>query len=82
MKRSSGRCALVKPRLVLTSELEISATNKSLKALCRSDEPTDCDLQRLINRSDECRYAMESAQLACDVAYAGVKQGSVLGGRL
>ncbi|XP_066344691.1 endonuclease 2-like [Miscanthus floridulus] len=25
------------------------------------------------------KYAMESAQLACDVAYAGVKQGSVLG---
>ena len=61
---------------MLTSELVIC--NK----LCLFRSKPDDIQRRLITAESKCRYAMESAQLACDVAYAGVEQGSILGGRL
>ena len=73
-KRSSGRRAVAGQRLALKSKLMICMKPYFLL------QEVSINLQRLSAAENKCRYAAESAKLAC-TAYEGVEQDSTLEGR-
>ena len=75
MKRSSGRPAVAGQRLALKSKLMIC-----MQPFFFNSSEVSLNLQRLSAAENKCRYAAESAKLAC-TAYEGVEQDSTLEGR-